>query len=51
MYWLLAGWWLGPMLWAGRVVLWLAFWPLGLWRSLRHHAKAAQRRDRRGRWS
>jgi hypothetical protein len=22
--------------WLGRVCLWLAFWPVGLWRSIRH---------------
>lgn len=22
--------------WIGRVALWLLFWPLGLWRSIKH---------------
>jgi hypothetical protein len=22
--------------WLGRVALWLVFWPVGLWRSIRH---------------
>lgn len=33
--WLLAAAW-GVTKWAGRVVLWLFCWPLGLWRSYRH---------------
>lgn len=28
--------------WLGRVGLWLVFWPVGLWRSLRH----GRRKDR-----
>lgn len=27
---------MGFFKWCGRVVLWLFFWPAGLWRSLRH---------------
>lgn len=38
-WWLLIGWWWAPLCWAGRVLLWLVAWPLGLWRSLRHHAR------------
>lgn len=40
-YWLLVGWYWRPLCWAGRVTLWLVFWPLGLWRSWR----AGRRRD------
>ena len=27
--------------WAGRVSLWVFFWPLGLWRSYVHHKRTA----------
>lgn len=33
---------LAPFTWLGRVVLWLLFWPLGLWRSIRHGRKRDQ---------
>ncbi|MCC6743443.1 MAG: hypothetical protein IT175_06245 [Acidobacteria bacterium] len=32
-----------PILWFGRVTLWIVFLPFGLWRSLRH----GQKKDRR----
>lgn len=44
-YWLTIGWWWAPLCWAGRVALWLFFWPAGLWRSLRHGHKADARRQ------
>lgn len=28
----------------GRITLWVAFWPLGLWRSIRHGQKKAEAR-------
>lgn len=43
-WWLLVGWWWAPACWAGRVLLWLVVWPLGLWRSLRHGQRKAARR-------
>lgn len=43
-WWLLVGWWWAPATWAGRVMLWLVAWPLGLWRSLRHSQRKAARR-------
>lgn len=27
---------MNPFTWIGRVLLWLIFWPVGLWRSLAH---------------
>ena len=47
-YWLLVGWWWGPTKWSGRVLLWLLFWPLGLWRSMAHHGNARDSKMRRG---
>ena len=32
-----------PFTWAGRVALWLLFWPVGLWRSIRHGRRKDQR--------
>lgn len=43
-WWLTVGWWWRPCCWAGRVLLWLVAWPLGLWRSLRHSQRKAARR-------
>lgn len=45
-WWLLVGWWWAPACWVGRVLLWLIFWPVGLWRSLRHGAKKDRARAR-----
>jgi hypothetical protein len=47
-YWTLVGWWWGPLKWLGRVLLWLAFWPIGLWRSIRHHQDTQEGKQRRG---
>jgi hypothetical protein len=47
-YWLTVGWWWGPSKWAGRMLLWLVFLPLGIWRSLRHHRRTVERRVQRG---
>lgn len=33
-----------PITFAGRVLLWIFAWPLGLWRSLRHGQKKDARR-------
>ena len=33
-----------PIFWLGRVCLWILFFPLGFWRSLRHSQK---KRDRK----
>lgn len=33
-----------PFFWVGRVLLWIVFWPLGLWRSIRHGRKKSERR-------
>lgn len=35
---------LTPVFWLGRVLLWIVFFPLGIWRSLVHHRKKGQRR-------
>jgi hypothetical protein len=34
-----------PLFWFGRVSLWLLFFPLGLWRSIRHGKKQSERRQ------
>jgi hypothetical protein len=47
-YWTLIGWWWGPLKWAGRMLLWLFLWPVGLWRSIRHHQDTQEGRQRRG---
>ncbi len=47
-YWLIIGWWWGPLKWMGRVSLWLLMWPLGLWRSYRHSQSKQESRMRRG---
>ena len=36
---------LAPFLWLGRVSLWILFFPLGLWRSVRHGKKQSERRQ------
>jgi hypothetical protein len=33
-----------PLTWLGRVTLWVVFFPLGIWRSLRHGARKDQRK-------
>ena len=43
-YWMIVGWWWAPLKWAGRVVRWLVFWPVGLWRSMRHSRQVDNRR-------
>ena len=35
---------LAPFLWLGRVLLWIVFLPLGLWRSIRHGKKKSEQR-------
>lgn len=47
-YWLFVGWWLAPILWLGRVCLWILFWPVGLWRSIHRSRSKAEARQRRG---
>ena len=47
-YWWLVGWWWEPLAWAGRMLLWLAFFPAGIWRSLRKGRKNREARERRG---
>jgi hypothetical protein len=47
-YWIFVGWWLGPVKWIGRVLLWLVFFPAGIWRSYVHHKKTGAARERRG---
>ena len=47
-YWLLVGWWWEPMAWAGRMLLWLIFPVLGLWRSARKGQRNKESRARRG---
>lgn len=47
-YWLVVGWWWEPTKWLGRVSLWIVFWPIGLWRSVRHGRKNREARERRG---
>ena len=36
---------MAPILWLGRVILWIVFLPLGLWRSIRHGKKQSERRS------
>jgi hypothetical protein len=33
-----------PIFWLGRVTLWICFFPLGLWRSVRHGRKQSEKR-------
>lgn len=35
---------LAPVFWLGRVTLWVVVFPLGVWRSLRHHRKKGARK-------
>lgn len=35
---------LAPFTWFGRVLLWIFLFPIGVWRSLRHHRKKGERR-------
>lgn len=35
---------LAPVFWLGRVTLWILVFPIGIWRSLRHHRKKGQRK-------
>jgi hypothetical protein len=36
---------LAPILWLGRVSLWVLFLPLGLWRSVVHGRKKSEKRQ------
>ena len=36
---------LAPVFWLGRVLLWILFLPLGLWRSIRHGKKKSEQRQ------
>jgi hypothetical protein len=47
-YWALIGWWWEPLAWLGRMLLWLTFFPAGIWRSLRKSRKNREARERRG---
>lgn len=33
-----------PFTWLGRVLLWLVFFPVGIWRSVHHGRKKTERR-------
>lgn len=35
-----------PIYFLGRLTLWIVFFPLGIWRSMVHHRKVAERRAR-----
>jgi hypothetical protein len=35
---------LAPVFWLGRVLLWIVFLPVGIWRSLSHHRKKESRK-------
>lgn len=35
---------LAPFTWFGRVFLWVFLFPVGVWRSLRHHRRKAEDR-------
>lgn len=35
---------MNPFTWMGRVFLWIFLFPVGVWRSLRHHGKKAENR-------
>lgn len=35
---------LAPVFWVGRIALWIFLFPIGVWRSMVHHRKKAQRR-------
>lgn len=36
---------MGFITWLGRVTLWLVFWPVGLWRSVRHGRRKSELRQ------
>ncbi len=38
---------MAPVFWLGRVLLWICFLPLGLWRSIRHGRKQSEKRQAR----
>jgi hypothetical protein len=38
---------MGFVFWLGRMTLWVLFFPLGIWRSLRHHRKKGVKQMRR----
>jgi hypothetical protein len=33
-----------PFRWIGRVLLWIVFFPLGIWRSVVNHSRKKERR-------
>lgn len=35
---------LAPFFWFGRVLLWIFLFPVGVWRSLRHHRRKGTRK-------
>lgn len=35
---------MGFLKWVGRVMLWVLVFPVGVWRSLRHHSRKAENR-------
>lgn len=35
---------IAPFTWLGRVFLWVFLFPIGVWRSLRHHRRKAENR-------
>ena len=47
-YWLLIGWWWETLCWTARVLCYIIFLPLGIWRSARKGRKNRERRERRG---
>lgn len=47
-YWIAVGWWWSPAKYIGRVLLWLGFLPLGIWRSVANGRKKREARERRG---
>lgn len=47
-YWIFVGWWWGPAKFLGRLLLWIVFCPVGLWRSIVHHTDKRHDRMRRG---
>lgn len=38
---------MAPLFWFGRVLLWVFLFPIGVWRSLRHHRKKGERRTQK----
>ena len=36
---------MAPVFWTGRVFLWGCLTPVGIWRSIVHHRKKAERRN------